>query len=792
MSLLGKKVLRELWRIKVRSLVIVATLALAFAMPAGIDLGLRSLVDNRDVFLDRLGLADLEVRLLPEDVANLPDWSGVPGVERAEARLLLPAVIEDRPGAAGPLNAILIFLRDDAPKVNALEILEGEGLDGRRRDQIDQAVVERAFPQHHGVKVGDRITARVGHQRYDVQIRGVAASPEFFIVAANPEYFLPEKGSLAVIYTPLARVYENLGFTLVNSLVFRFEPGADPQATSRAILARLGGKRIEKVINRAEQLSYRHVAIDNEVFTSFKPAISLVLMLLALALLFVNVDRLIRNQRREMGVLLAMGAAPRAIVLSYVGGALVLSALGLAVGAWWGLAFRDNFLGVYAEAHGLRPLVPHVYADVVIRYGVLVVAAAVASTLFATRWLWRATPRSLLGSSAAGASAEAETARPAGLVARATARLPLAVRLGLRNTAQDPRLFGLTLGGVTLTVAVALAYLVCLESMSAVMARSFESQRWTRAVSFLHPVLDDSFEALRKLPDVEDVEPFLRAQGQLGSRTAAMDVSVLGIRPEGSLRAANFRAGRMAASAEEIVLGEDVCRRLGVSVGDSVTLRIRNDDHAVRVVGIKSDVLLGEALVRFDVAQRWMEMEDQATGVFLRARVGVDLPVLDRALRAFDFVGKLTPHEQLVADFTKILQDIRKLVSMVVAIALLAAALFLLSNTIMLVAERSGQIATLSAIGAGAWFSSLIMLTEVLGQTAIAMLLATPLGYGLAAILNGLAGRAWFSQPTVLAPAAMLGLFLGVVALTLAAFVPGLWSAFRLNPAAALRARSIE
>ena len=48
---------------------------------------------TRDVLLERMHFADLEVQFLPEDVENLPDLTRGPGVRAVERRLVLPGTV---------------------------------------------------------------------------------------------------------------------------------------------------------------------------------------------------------------------------------------------------------------------------------------------------------------------------------------------------------------------------------------------------------------------------------------------------------------------------------------------------------------------------------------------------------------------------------------------------------------------------------------------------------------------------------------------------------------------------
>jgi hypothetical protein len=109
-------------------------------------------------------------------------------------------------------------------------------------------VIERSLATFHGFGMGDGIRVQVGEKMYESRVDGVAVSPEWLIITANPDYFVPEKGSVGVVFTNLARVSDALGFTMVNDLLFRFEPGVDRRAVTAAVVERLARLNLERVI----------------------------------------------------------------------------------------------------------------------------------------------------------------------------------------------------------------------------------------------------------------------------------------------------------------------------------------------------------------------------------------------------------------------------------------------------------------------------------------------------------------------------------------------------------------
>lgn len=784
MALIDRMVLRDLAHIRANVAAIVLALAVAMTMLAGLEMGLSSLLQTRDHFTSQLRLADLEVRLLPEDVRNLPDWSDVAGIDRVESRLLMPGTLELGPGRT--IAALTVFQRSPEPLINQLKLLEGHRYPA---GATEQAVAERALASYGQVAVGRVLTVKIGSKEYRHEIAGIVSSPEFLVVAANPEYFLPEKGSLGVIYTSIDRVFESLGFIMVNDLLFTFKPGADREQVKGAILDKLRGRTLERVITADQQLSRKHIEMDDEIFRIFRPAFGLVLGLLAFALVVLNVNRLVRRQQREIGALLAIGYGPLRVTAAYLKAVLWLALVAIALGALGAVAFRNAFLAVYSSAHGLAHLERHLYGPALAKGAGYVLLIAGVSAAAATRMLWRATPRALMRPPPPPPVA---VGRLLGPLSALLGRAPVGIRIGIRNVLRHRRLTATTVASVALALAVGVAYLVCLDSMGLAILRSFSDQKWNRALSFLYPTLDEEFSKIGAVPGVSGVEPFIRIQGQLATDRRALDTFVLGMKSERSLRSVNLTAGRVPRAPGEIVIGEDLARRLGLGLGAAATLQVRNSRYPVTVVGIKSEVLLGESLAAFSWAQQVMELADQATGVFVSYRPEADGGRIDREIQELEFVGRITLRERLVDDFKSLFQDIRGLVMLVAFIALLVAVLFVAVSMNMTAGERAGDLALLRALGFEGRIVRQIVVVEASVQLLLASLLMTPASYGLSVYLNRLASEAWFHQPT-LYRASLVGVVSAVaVGLGLASLVLPIRRLQAMDVVGELRRRQIE
>src|SRR5687768_8530484 len=284
MKALRVKLRRDLWAMRWRALAIVLTLASGVAVYTGIYTGLRSLYWTRDSIYRELHFADLEIRFLPDDAKNLPELADIRGVAHVERRLVFPGTLRI-PGRA-PVTAVMTFLEKPAPAVHSFKLVSGRLF---RPDELDAAVIDVSLATYHDRKVGDVIDVKVGEATYRRRIVGIVITPEYFVSTSNPAYFIPEKGSVGFVFANLDSIDDALGFTLVNDLVLRFDPGVDASVVTEQVLARVRKLNVQEVLTPERHFAYRYVQSQLDGVRAFVPAIVVVLMTLTFIVVSVNV-----------------------------------------------------------------------------------------------------------------------------------------------------------------------------------------------------------------------------------------------------------------------------------------------------------------------------------------------------------------------------------------------------------------------------------------------------------------------------------------------------------------------
>lgn len=751
LRLLLRRGRRDLLTQRYRALAIVLIIASGVAIYIGIYSAIDSLFAARDALYRRGDMADLEIRFILDDQKNVPDLADLPAVEAVESRLLLPGHLElGEPDAAGSgrLAATLVGLdlshRAAGRGINRLTILEGDGLDPSAPDAV---VIDRNLARYHGVKLGDTLHLVVGKDHYrDLTVRGIALSPEYLLASADPSVLLPSKGSMGVLFASLDLVADRLGFRPVNSLVFRLrEPG--DAAVRRDLVARVDERlAIEEVIPRSRQFGYLFLEKDLHAFALFIPAILWIFAVTAVLVTLFLMFQWIVGQRREVGVLMALGYGRPRLSLAYLAPAVALGLL--AVPAGWALSWivLYGFGASYAGAIGMPS--PHLHLEPVLvgLGGLGILGVLLAAVAWPQLRLLRLRPQEAVRGDRGGKNHDLGPA-----LSRLASPLGghLWLRYAVRSLLRYRGMSVMTVVSVAMALGVSISYFISMTSFEQTLIRQFQDDRWDLAVDFLAPVWDDELDMFDPIGAVTEVDPYLRGSVRLLAHGREESSLTTGIRPAESLEGLEIVAGRgLTANDRDVILVEQsTASKLGVAPGDPIVVDSRGESYQVRVAGLISGTLPGESYAPLRTVRRWLDLDEQSSGVFLRTSVPPE--TLRSRLYDLDRVARVTTQDQLIGGLLEIMDEILTILWVTEGFSIAVAALFVFSSASFTVSERTPEYAMLRILGFGGRQIAAMVVAEIALLGVVSAALAVPLGYGLAVLLSGRLSEAWLTVHVV-------------------------------------------
>ena len=776
-----KRVHRDAGSMRFRLLGIAAILGMAVGIYVGIHSAIRSLFATRDAYYASLHMADVEIGFVPDDAANVPDFTHVPGVATWGVRLVAPGQLVLADGRRFPTR--VVAQPSANPTINSLAVLAGRPLSV---DQPEEVLLDRNFAVYHHIRVGDRLTLKMGQAHYALSIRGIALSPEYLVAPANPNVFLPLKGSMAVIYAPLQMVSRRLGFPLVDSLVFRLKPGirADT-AFLRSLKARAQTSlSVLETKPRALQLGNMFMNVDLGAFAIFIPAVVVIFLLAALVVGFFLIYRWVQAQRETLGVFLALGYGRWHLLAVELYPVALIALAALVISVPVSLLVLKEFAGSYSFAMGLPAPRLAIYPMIALHGILALLAVVLAMAAWPLTGVLRLTPAAAIR----GAHLpEKQKRRRQSRCLQSLRHHPLLL-FPVRNVLRGLRIDGMTVLAVALAIGVSISYFVANDSFNTAIARSYTGDRWNVAVDFLVPVWDDELGAFHNDADIRRLEAVLQGPVRLEANGRSQPARITSYTAGKTMRRPALTRGVLpTASDGGLVLEHKLADALGLQVGDPLRLNSEDRTFPVHVAAIFSGAIPGTAYAPLKAVQRWLDMPHQLTGLLLDMQ-NTSSAALD-ALSRLPRVGAVTPKTRLVVKVREISDEVATIIYLAAAFSITVSVIILIANGTFMVNERREQYTTLRTIGFSDRTVGQFVLAELCLLGVLGVLLAVPMGYGMAVYLVGRLSQAWFKvNPFITWYDILLPTLPLLILLPLSALAP-LKSVLRISLADALKQR---
>jgi putative ABC transport system permease protein len=766
-----RKAWRDLRAMGVRALLIVAVIGAGPGTAAGISLALHQVHQTRDRFYSQYHLADLDVRLrqaLPP--AALIARARAAGATRIETRLILSG--EALLAKAEPAAEVVGM--DPHASLNQLAVTAGAGLAGASGTG---AVLDTSFAERYGLHPGQRLAVTLGGRTLALTIRGLARGPEYLMATSNPDYLVPQRGSLAVVFMARAALARLTGVDgRVNDLAVDL-PGGGGSPRANALAAGLPAAR---VIPANQQYGLRLTNADIHSFSIFAPVMGVVFALVGLLLIALSLRRLVTSQRRELGALLALGYPPRVVVATvllpaaWLALAGALLAVAITIGVGWLVADQ------YSNAVGF-PAIEHPLAapPLELAAGLAIGATLIAALLPAYR-LARLDPTQAMRGESIGSFA-----LPAWLQAATTHGGP-ALTYALRGLLRRPLLTAATVISIAGAVGLAAALNILVGSTNRSVQAEFAHQGWSYSVDLASALPAGHAVGLAQSAGAVRVQPTVEGPARLRERGGgSAGIQLVGLTSRGRLQRLHLTSGSLP-SPSRILLSEQTARALHAALGTRLRLTGAAGASEVTVGGIARTLAGEQSYLPSAQAAALLGIPGRATGLLIAGG-----PDVAARLRADPAVARVSSKASSLAAERELIAELTGLIGVLEAISLGVGALFLISTLLLSFLDRRGELATLQALGYGRRQLGTVVVGEAFGQTAIAAALSIPLGILIASPLAERIAQAWFEiglHPTppnfllVIAPALLLALLVAAHATR---------RVLRIDIAATVRARLI-
>ena len=726
---LDRKLLRDLRRLRMQAVAVSAVLACGvalFVMATGMY---DSLERARDDYYDSARMADLAVSVVraPDPVAK--ELAALPGINALEARVSGVGLL-DLAGKSDPVSARLISLpADGQPIVNDVLLRSGRWPDRTRDNEV---LINEAFAEANRLAPGMRLRALIYGRYRQLDIVGIASSPEF-VFAVAPGAMLPEPERFGVVWMgreSLGRAFDVDG--AFNDVVFRLAPGTSVQDTIHAIDERLERHGGRGAYARDRMLSAQFLADELTSLRTMASILPPIFMLVAIFLLNVSLSRLVATERSNIGLLKSFGYGNVTIASHYGKFAIAFALLGALVGMALGRWIGGYIATMYAKVYRIPELTFDAQLDV---YLWALVVALIAAVLGAAQAVYRAVQ--LPPAAALAPPAPVSFGRLGQGIERAARRLDGKTRMVVRRIVRFPRRSATTVIGIALALALLITSQHFPISMNHIVDVTFGvAQRMDATLTFAETADEQILSEVGRLPGVFAVEPLRASEVMLTAGARQRRDTIMGLPEQGYLyRLLDQNMSAVTIRPDGITLAQNLAKKLDVRVGDTVSVQATDGHRAtaeLTVVAVVKPYLAGAA---------YMELEALGRALREPGRVSAAYVLMDRNARdALNEEVKQLPMIAGVSFLDNASASMRKMLNegsgffayMFVVFSSLMAGGVAYSAARVTFAEQERDLATLRVLG----FSRLEVSYVLLAEIGALLLMALPTGVVLGTALS--------------------------------------------------------
>ncbi len=721
MQALNRKLWRDLWRLRGQILATAIVMASGLAVLINSLSTITSLQESSQAYYERYRFADVFAQVTRAPLYVLQRVAELPGVQSVSDRIAKVALL-DVPDFPEPVMARLVSVPEHGqPVLNRLALLSGRWISSGHDSEV---IVSQAFAKAHGLVPGDHFSAIINGTRKQLDIVGLALSPEFVYVL-GPGALVPDDQRFGIIWmgrSALSAAYDQQGAFNDLSLSLMRNASADNVITALdSILAPYGAIG---AVARKDQLSNWFLMNEIEQLESMSTILPAIFLLVAAFLIQMVMRRMIATERSEIGLLKAFGYSDWQVAWHYLKLVLLISLAGIVLGSLTGIWLGRFSTQMYSEFFRFPVLLyrPNT-AAFAIGAGISVSAALGGA--------WGAVRQAALLPPAEAMRPPSPPVYRRGRLAdsRMGQWLDQPSRLIIRHLMRWPARTGLTTLGIALSVALAVMSLQWNDALMHLAEVSFyQAQRQHAVLGLNEPRSTRVLAEVSRLPGVLASEPMRIVSADLSAGNRRHRGGIQALPSDASLQPVyDINLGPLRVPADGLVLGSLLAEKLGVRIGGTVHVEIlsgRRPVFDIPVVAVVDTYVGMPAYMNLTAFNRRMQQRPVTEYINILLDPAATEPLLGK-LKAVPTLASVTLKQAAVDSFHATINE-SMLIYMFIFSMFAGALAFGVIYTSMRITlmERGRELSTLRVMG----FRRAEIAYVLLGEAGLLLLAALPLG----------------------------------------------------------------
>ena len=748
MNSLDRKLFRDLWHARGQVIAIALVVACGIASFVMARSAYTSMTLTQATYYNEYHFAQVFISLKRAPETLKEQIADIPGVAQIQTRIVVDVTLAV-PNLPEPATGRLISLPEQrVSMLNALFIRQGRYLDPRRDHEV---LISEAFAEANKLGLGDSIGAIINGRWEQFKIVGIALSPEYVYEVRGGGELYPDNKRFGIIWMgreALGKAYDLDG--AFNNVTLSLSPGAkEIEIISQIdrLLARYGGLG---AYGREEQVSHQILSDEIKGLEIMGTMLPSIFLGIAAFLLHVVLSRLVSTQRGQIAILKAFGYDNWAIGGHYLKFVLIIvtfgSILGILGGLWLGIQLTEIYTRLFKF-----PLLRYDFSPRVLATAMIVSYTAAGLGAF------MAVSKAVALPPAQGMRPEPPAQFKPTLVERLRLQrfFSTAGRIILRNLERKPIQAGLSILGVSLAVAILITGNYMLDAMNYLMDFQFRQvQREDMTIVFNEPRSSRTRYEVANLPGVIYAEPFRLVPARLRFEHRTYRTALTGIEPLGEFRRLiDKNLHSVYLPSDGVVMTTKLAEMLSVKPGELLTVEVLEGNRPVRqitVAGLVDELLGLQVYIDIHALNRLMREGATISGAYL-AVDSHHANQLYTKLKQIPAITGISTREARLNSFQEIsAESVEIMTTGLVIFACIITFSVIYNSARIALAERGRELASLRIMG----FTKAEVASILLGEQAVLIFLALPIGYaigyGLAALMSSAYNSELYRLPLII------------------------------------------
>lgn len=735
MKVLDKKLIRTLWWSRGQSIAVAMVVLSGTACYIAIASAHSNLVLTRDSYYDQYRFADFEIQLERAPLTAVFKIESLPGVRQARGRIVedvnLDLEGEDEPR----IGRIVSMPNHDADVLNDIILMEGRYFSEGKQNEV---ILSQRFAQENGLEIGDSIEASIDNKKHTLRVIGTALSPEYVYTIRSVQELVPNFERFGILWVKQDFAETALDMNeACNNIVGSVENPEELDALLDKAEDILDSYGVFAKVKREDQISNRFISDEIKGLEVTAKIIPGLFQGIAALILLVLLNRMVRKERTEIGLLKAYGYSNFAVAFYYIKYALVLSLAGCLGGFIIGQWLAGGMIKMYVEFYNFPILRSRVYPEVLARSVAIGVVFAAFGALSAAVRAARIQP--------------AESMRPeAPKYAHRTLfeRIPLLWRtlsftwkMIARNISRNAFRATLNAFGVMISSGLLITGFFMLDAMDYMLHFQFEQvQREDVKVNFESERGKDALYEAMRFNHVRYAEPLLQYPFEITHGWHKKDIAIIGL-PNGAelQKLVNADEEPVPVGEEGLVLSKRLAQDLNVGVGAVMRVkplmgRIEKERDLV-VSKVVEQYLGASAYMNINALSRVLDENFAMNAVLLRTDRGMEA-TLNKQLKDVPGVAAVEVKSESLKGLQNTIEQSAQISNtMMIGFAAIIAFAIIYNITSISLAERQRELASLRVLGFSREEVGRILYHENFALGFLGLILGIPFGIGICRLL---------------------------------------------------------